>query len=211
MEICLLVLYKEAFFMRKRIAFFLAAAVVLFAFSSSAYQVVPMNLEQIISKAAIVFRGVCKSKEVRTIHPAAAPGGVLVTHYVFSVTETLKGTALPEFDQYGVPKVEAQKMGVPYAVGFMEYKPGQEYVVALTGPTDLGVYAPMGMAQGVFDVRYDAAGKAVVVNGFSNANLFNGKGAGLTKALKATKMDAKEANGKPVSYDDFKKMVDVIK
>ena len=195
--------------MRKRVVLFFAAAVVLFAFSASAYQVVPMDLEQIISKANIVFRGVCRSKEVRTIHPPAAPAGVLVTHYVFDVTETLKGSALPEFDQYGVPKAEAQKMGVPYAVGFMEYKPGQEYAVALTGPTDLGVYAPMGMAQGVFDVKYDANGKAMVVNGFSNANLFQGKGAGLTKAMKAAKMDPKKA--KELSYEDFKTMVNVLK
>ena len=199
--------------MKSKISLFFGVLCAMFlAFDAVAYQIIETNLPTIVSNSSVAFRGKCESREVKTVEQGTMTG--VVTHYVFTVTEVMKGEIGNrfEFDVWGATRADAKKTGAPYAVGFVQFDPGREYVVFLTGPTDLGVYAPMGMALGVFNVTYSAEGRAMVVNSFKNSNLFKGaKSARFTKAIKAANIDEKSPPAGPLPYDDFKKMVDVLK
>jgi len=199
----------------KTAIFFGLICAVVPVFVSEGYQIIEMNLPAIVSNAEIGFRGVCEKREVRTIYPVSAPTGVIVTHYVFAIKEMLKGKAENPFevDQYGVSRAEAIKMGAPYAVGFTQFEPGKEYVVYWSEMSRLGVRTPLGMDQGVFDIVYDNKGRTMVVNKFSNANLFKqiSKGSPVTKTLKSVNIDVSNPPKGPISYDDFKTIVENLK
>lgn len=181
------------------------------------YVVIETNLPDIVANSDVAFRGICEIREVRTIYPPATPNGIVVTHYKFKVLETLKGTigSSFEFDLYGVAsRDEARNLGAPFAVGFMQFDPGKEYVVFLGSPSPRsGLSAPYGMEQGVFNVIYTAEGKATVVNSYKNANLFKNVrvNKSMTKALKAGNVNLAEPPAGPMSYDDFKAVVENLK
>lgn len=202
--------------MKIRIVFiFGLICLVIPVLGANSYQMIEQDLESITRHSSIILRGVCQNRMTKMIYPETAPRGIMVTHYVFSMMEALKGSPSNpfEFDVYGTSRQEALETGTPYAVGFYQFEVGKEYVVFLTGPSSIGVYAPMGMTQGVFDVVYSEAGKATVVNNYSNKSLFRGmtkttKGA---KAMKAAGIDASSGSPKgPLLYEDLKRLVNVL-
>lgn len=180
------------------------------------YVVVETNLPTIVANSE-AFRGICLEREVRTIYPPATPNGIVVTHYKFKVLEVLRGTLgdTIEFDMFGVASGdEARKLGAPFAVGFMQFDPGKEYVVFLGSPSPKsGLRAPYGMEQGVFNVIYTAEGQATVVNSYNNANLFKNirVNKAMNKALKAGNVNLAEPPTGPMSYDDFKAVVENLR
>lgn len=203
--------------MKKRIIIAFGLVALLWPIiNANAYMIVEVNLPSIVFHAELAFKGVCQEKEERIIFPKTAPNGIVVTHYKFQVNDVLKGEVpgVFEFDQYGVAtKEQAAKLGAPFAVGFIQFEPGKEYVVFLSGTTRLGVRAPVGIEQGVFFVIYTDAGKATVINRFANKNLFINLplDKGMTKALKSINVDPKNPPVGPLDYDDFKSMVEVFK
>jgi len=201
--------------MKRRIAFlFSFLSLFLIVATADSYQIIRVNLPTIVSKSEVAFKGKCESFEVKKIYPPNNPQGLIVTHYVFSVADCLKGECGSrfEYDQWGAPKREAKALGVPYAVGFAQFNTGSDYVVFWTSRTKLGLRAPMGMQQGVFKVDVKD-GRETVVNSFSNSNLFKGlpKTQTVSKALKAANIDENSPPSGPMLYDDFKKVVDMLK
>jgi hypothetical protein len=193
------------------------ACLFLISYRAAGYIVVETNLPDIVANSDVAFRGICETREVKTIYPPASPNGIVVTHYKFKVMEALKGDPGEtfEFDLYGVAsRKEARSLGAPFAVGFMQFDPGKEYVVFLGSPSPKsGLRAPYGMEQGVFNVIYTADGKAAVVNSYKNANLFKNIRVNKTmnKALKAGNVNLAEPPAGPMSYDDFKAVVENLK
>lgn len=174
---------------------------------TNSYQAIPISLETVISKSDIAFKGICEAREVRVIYPNGR--GITVTHYSFSVSDVLKGNVPVhfEFDQYGAPsRKEAQTAGAFYAAGFVQFEPQKEYVVFLSELTRLGVRAPIGMYEGVFDV-VSVDQKETVINKFSNRRLF---GKIKTAKLKAAKINLNTLTNGPIEYADFKKIVGTL-
>ncbi len=200
--------------MRSRIAFiFGLICIVVPLFGANGYQMIEQNLEEMTKHANIIITGKCEGVTIETIYPEAAPSGITVSRWRFHpIREVLKGSA-PDpfiFDTYGVSRQEALKTGKPYAVGFYEFEPGKEYVVFLTGPTKLGVYAVQGMTKGVFEY-VEKDGKATVVNKFSKS-VFKGMGKNTAggKAMKAANISVSKPPEGPIPYDDLKNFVNVL-
>jgi len=198
------------------ILFVLAVAI---SFVSNADMVLEINFPTIISHSQIVFRGVFEESE-----PVELPGKLFVTKNKFRVIDIIKGEdeilkqgskEYLEFYQYGLSKKESQKRGMSFAVNFPEFKPGSELVICLSKLSekplagDVRVRDILGFSQGVFNVEYDADGKANIVNSFSNKNLFKNlpKSQGVSKVLKAGNIDVSNPPSGPISYDSFKAMV----
>jgi hypothetical protein len=182
------------------------------------FQMVEQNLATIASKSDVIIRCTVEDSKVKTIYPESKPNGIVVTQYKALVSDWIKAPESVqaagnnfEFDVWGTSRREAQKLGAPYFVGFYELPKGNEVVLFLT-KTPLGIYNFMGMTQGVFEVKYASDGKAMVVNKYSNESLFKTmpQTGAAAKAMKSVNINP-SAPPKDISYDDLKKMVDVLK
>ncbi|MFH1873924.1 MAG: hypothetical protein ABH859_01905 [Pseudomonadota bacterium] len=179
-------------------------------------QILPVNFPTIVERSEIIFQGVFKESEI------VKKKGLILTLNRFQVKEVIKGQAAIEaqldkdkfeFLQYGASNKDTKKMGMAFRVNFVEFEPGQEYVVCLSKESEtLKVRSVVGFTQGLFDYIYDAQGKAQVVNKFSNKNLFQNLPAtkSMSKTLKAGQIDQAQPPSGPIDYDNFKAMIKTL-
>lgn len=199
-----------------RILFFLACFLFPLFVSNADMIVKKYNLHTIVSESDIAFRGVCKSREVTT-YPPGSPKPLVATYYVFSILERFKGPVEVgkdfSFYQFGASGADAQKAGVPVTRGVARFDLNKEYFLFLNGPTSIGFYAPRGLSQSVFNVKYAPDGTASVENPMSNENLFQGlpKSMSVSKAIKAGNVDPATFQKGAIPLDDFRNMVNMLK
>lgn len=165
-----------------------------------AFLVVQLNLEQLTALAERVIVGKCL--EVRSWRDR---NGRPVQYVTFEVSETLKGK--PEsrvtFKQLLIDtEEESQGLSTTTAVSELpSYAEGEEAILFLSGASEIGLTAPVGLNQGKFTVQ-TAQGRKWVANGIGNRGLT----VGLKKSgrLKAAKIPL---SGQPLRYEEFVSLV----
>jgi hypothetical protein len=160
-------------------------------------------------KADVAFTGVCTGAETYLMaHPKLA-GSLVVTRYKFSIPGdgVLTGNVSKDFSftQWGAPRKECRKLGLPYFMGIPFYEVGKEYTVFLTSETELGLRSTIGLGYGKFDVIPVAGGGRVLVNDYGNKYLFKGivDKPIVTKSLGVSGAKSIETRGGPVDYNSF--------
>jgi len=148
-------------------------ATLLFQSSLVATTVLPLNIEELISRADRAFRGICLSVEEIT-----EQGNRQATLYGFSVLESMKGNLgkqvtikVSGWSQGG----RGERRSIP---GMPTFEPGEEVLLFLTRPNDNGFSAPVGLYLGVFRLQPDPTGGQQAVNGIDNMGLLTGLDAG---------------------------------
>ncbi len=142
----------------------------LIATPALAQRTIPMNLEQLVADAGMIFSG--RVVEVRT-GVRDPKTNLIVTYVTFDVQENLYGASgrRVTIKQYGG---EADGIAF-YPAGLPRYKEGEEVLLLLYGPSDIGMQSPVGMEQGKFSVgRDEKSGKRTVSSATGTQNLFKG-------------------------------------
>lgn len=95
------------------------------------------------------------------------------------------------------------------------YGDGQDVLLMLTRPSDIGMSSPAGLEQGRFRIQTDASGNRTIVNGLGNAGLLRNVQKTAPKldaqlaALPARRLLTQHASG-PIGFDDFKTIVQTL-
>lgn len=113
----------------------------------------PMNLNELVDGAGVIVHGHIASV-VAEPHPTYRSLNTLLI--TIRVSESLKGNvgATYTYRQY--------VWDVRDIYDSAGYKRGQEVLMFLTAPSEVGLSSPVGLQQGVFHVRRDAQGRATV-------------------------------------------------
>ncbi len=161
-----------------------------------------LNLVEMVQLADRVFWGECLSVEEKSGDPSSLP----VLEYVFTVQGGIKGVQTGEtvtFRQIG-----SSPQGT---VDIPDYQKGQELLLFLHGDSRLGLTSPVGLAQGVFQLKRTAEGEIGVLNALENTNLeYRLSGA----AAQESGMSAVELNSvstkRPIPIEIFSLLVEKI-
>jgi len=129
-----------------------------------------------------------------------------VLEYVFAVQGGIKGVQTGEtvvFRQVGT--------GLQGTLDIPHYQKGQELLLFLHGDSRLGLTSPVGLAQGVFQLKKTAEGEIGVLNALENTNLkYQLSGA----VAQESGMSAVELNSvatkKPIPIEIFSLLVEKI-
>ena len=121
------------------------------AFHAAATSVLPLDLDQIATRAQHIAHVHCIGNEVL---PDAAVGAVTVT--TFAVVERVKGHGAQTFT---VRQAGGEIDGVAIDYHVPRFEVGREYVVFVPPASRLGLASPVGLEQGAFAVTHGAAGK----------------------------------------------------
>jgi hypothetical protein len=151
-----------------------------------AFRMVLMNLEELATRAPRIVAGVCTAQQDGEMVVGAKGETLAYIEYTFRVTDVIKGNVgetltirqvnLGRKPASGAPGLDGGTVARPRPynpVPLPQYQVGQEVMLFLTEDSELGLTSPLGMQQGVFDVR-DARGKKFVSSRFSNTSLFRG-------------------------------------
>lgn len=153
--------------------FLIVALFLIFPFSSHSFLVLRLNLEQLTSLSDRIFVGRCLE-----VKPAKDKGGRLVQYVTYEVTETLKGAPEERITFKQIRLGEGGERGdFTTTTAFSDlpnYEVGEENVIFLSGESDIGLTAPVGLLQGKFQIVTNAKGEKRVVNGLGNKGLFLG-------------------------------------
>lgn len=183
-----------------------AAVVVLLAAAPAAGQrgfiTEPMNLAQLVDRAAVIVRGNVVEARVEK-HPELSSIWMLVI--TVRVQEALKGAP---GSTYVYRQFLWDARDRADAAG---YKQGGEVLLLLTPPSEYGLSAPVGMQQGRFLLTTDALGAKQAVNGAGNAGLFRDLQADLMRkgvevSARVAAMVARPQAG-PVAWDDLRALI----
>lgn len=145
----------------KRIFISLCLAISMFiALPATATSLLPLSLEQLSSRADLIFYGKVISNEVKK----DTQSGQIATFTEFKVIDLIKGTAgnthrikqIGGFDKNSNTRLTIR--GVP------KFIVGEEYVVFLPKKSSLGFSSPLGLHQGSFPVATENSEK-VISNG----------------------------------------------
>ena len=161
-----------------------------------------LNLLEMVQLADRVFWGKCLSVEEKSGDSTSLP----VLEYVFAVQGGIKGVQTGEtvvFRQVGTSSQGA--LDIPH------YEKGQEILLFLHGDSRLGLTSPVGLAQGVFQLKRTAEGEIGVLNALENTNLkYRLSGA----AAQESGMSAVELNSvatkRPIPIEIFSLLVEKI-
>lgn len=128
--------------------------------TASATSILPVSLEQLSTRAALIFYGRVISNESRKDEQS----GRIATFTEFEVIDLIKGKtgATHTIKQIGGHLKDSGT--IVHIYGVPEFLTGKEYVVFLPGKSRLGFSSPLGLQQGSFDV-ITAGGQQVVSNG----------------------------------------------
>ena len=120
----------------------LTILMMFFSRVASPTSVLPLDFDQLLQDAQIVFQGRCLENR-EEIDPEL---NMRVTYTTFEVEDTLKGVA----DQPHVIKQMGGKKGNERMLvqGVLAFKPGQSYIVFLYGVSEQGFSSPVGLDQG---------------------------------------------------------------
>ena len=120
----------------------------------------PISLEQLSTRAALILYGKVISNEVRKDEQS----GRIATFTEFKVIDLIKGTA---GNTHTIKQIGGHLQGTGTIIripGVPEYVTGNDYVVFLPEKSDHGFSSPLGLQQGSFDV-VTVNGEQVVDNG----------------------------------------------
>jgi hypothetical protein len=177
------------------------------ACQAAAHQlVVPsLNLEQIVEKADRIFVG--KVTGVREESLAAAGGTLPVTVYTFEVEEALRGAIgnTLTIKQLGHRSDPSSFM----SQSLPEYRVGDVVMLFLHADSGIGLTSPVGLGQGVFEVKMDGPFKVSVKNLGGTEQLYEGSArvdALLRSEYTTTAYPLKTAQGE-MPYETFRKLV----
>ncbi len=163
------------------------SAWLLLALPAAATTVLQMNLEQMVQRADSIFRGAVLDVTEGTVHAGGAD--LPTVTYRLRVDETfrgefptVKGARLAEVTMLGsVKRAPGSPMRNLAAVpGLPRLERGHDYLLIVTRPSQAGLSAPVGLAQGAFRIATDLK-EETATNGAGNVGLFRGM-AGPTSA-----------------------------
>ncbi len=146
---------------KNRASFFAFIILLVLSSSASASMVLPLGLDRLHGNAKVVFLGECLSNSVEMDQQS----GRVVTYTTFQVLETYKGNI---GSSYTIKQIGGNLPGANLNVrmpGVPQFEVGKRYVVFLPPVSRLGFSSPVGLSQGMFTVKTDAAGAQVVSNG----------------------------------------------
>lgn len=136
--------------------------------------VLPLNLEEMSGRADKIFIGECES-----VVEGSDAKNFPATFITYRVLEMIKGESTPRisFKQYGVLQNKLDRFRdssatvemTPYIYGQVTHAVGERAIIFLRGDSELGFSGVVGMGQGKFLIRKDAAGTAIAENEFHNA------------------------------------------
>lgn len=146
---------------------------------AQAATVLQLNLEQMVDRAELIFRGTVLDVREGTVQ---AGGAELPTvTYRIRVDEAFKGTfqevkelEIAEITMLG--KLKQSRTATARALHEIELpklQVGQEYLLLTTPPSAIGLSSPVGLGQGTFRVT-GKPGQEVAVNLNQNLGLLNG-------------------------------------
>lgn len=136
----------------------------LSSLQTAATSVLPVSLQRMTAKAAIIFHGTAINNEVKLDQTS----GRVATYTTFQVNEVIKGDpgTTHTIKQIGgqLPGSNVRQLihGVP------RFTAGEEYVIFLPRASSLGFASPIGLSQGKFDVR-KLNGETMVSSGRATA------------------------------------------
>lgn len=164
------------------------------------------NLAQLVGDAHTIVVG--RVVQVKAeVHPQFDNINTVVV--TLQVSEAWKGQAGQQF---------TFRAFVNHPLDFKEklgYGDGQDVLLMLTRPSDIGLSSPAGLEQGRFRIVADASGNRSVVNGLGNAGLFHNVQQTAPKlseqmaGMPARQLLTQHHNG-PISYSDFKSVVQTL-
>lgn len=132
-----------------------------------ASKVLPLNIDNILSQAEIIFEGECIN--VRTGEDKDT--GLLATWFTFKIHEAIKGD-LEEtftFKQIGGQDEAGSSMILPLA----HYHQGERVILFLYGESELGFSSAVGLHQGKFSItKSEDDQSTIVTNGMPASVLF---------------------------------------
>jgi hypothetical protein len=169
-------------------------------------RVLHRNLSELVGDAHVILLGQVTSVKAET-HPQFQNIQTVVV--TLDVAEVWKGQAGKTYTFrlfVNHPLDQKEKLG---------YGDGQDVLLMLTKPSDIGLSSPAGLEQGRFRVTSDAAGNKQVTNGLDNAGLL----ARMDKT--APKLSAQVSHthtrqvlsthrSGPIALDDFKRLVQAL-
>lgn len=141
--------------------------------SARGFLVAQLNLEQLAVLSDRIVAGHCLE-----VKKGRDRNGRLVQYVTFAVEETLKG---PEVDRLTFKQLllesPEEREWFTTTTSFSQlpsYVVGEEAVLFLSSPSEIGLTAPIGLAQGKFVVTQGRDGKRLARNGLGNRGLFRG-------------------------------------
>jgi hypothetical protein len=145
----------------------IAAIALMNATPAWSTSLLPVNLPEMVGAAHRIIVGRAVDEWTgRDEH------GLPATITTFAISRSLKGGPLQtvRVKHLGVTRVQPDGLAV-WVDGMPRYRIGGEYVLLLDRDSHLGFTAPVGLMQGVFEVRPAENGRRAAVNGVNNANL----------------------------------------
>lgn len=194
--------------MRRSILF---GALLLFSFTSliavaqRGAVTLPSTLEQLTSESQLIVHGFVVSSKVEP-HPKYRNLSTVVVE--MKVVDVLKGSAPQRFTyRQFIWDIRDRTDGA-------SYRKGQELVLLLNSPSDLGLRSPVGLEQGRFVVKKGTDGRITAVNGTGNAFLFAGTAGALPLDAPAVQKKSTVAiparlrtSPRSLTLDDLKQLV----
>jgi len=125
----------------------------------------PVNLAYLVKRADVIVQG-----RITGVVRESLPGypNIPTVRVTMDVDAMMRG---PERATYTFRELQ---MGLRAKGNKTNYRVGQQVVLFLPSPSELGLSSPIGLEQGRFHISRDAAGQAIVANELGNAGLFNG-------------------------------------
>ena len=198
--------------MRRLVKFLLASGVACLAAGAAGpawcTSLTPLNLPEMVGAADRIIVG--RAMEEWT---GRDEHGLPATITTFQISRALKGGPLRTVrgKHLGVTRVQPDGLAV-WVEGMPRYRIGGEYVLLLDRDSRLGFTAPVGLFQGVFEVRTAENGRRAAVNGVNNANLVRGlEPDGLeTLGLSPARFPFVARGRGPMYLDDLLAMIDRV-
>ena len=116
--------------------------------STSATSLLPISLEQLSTRASIIFYGTVISNEVKK----DVQSGYIATFTEFEIIDLIKGDT---FNRHTIKQIGGYLKENKIALhihGVPEYELGNRYVIFLPEKSSLGFSSPLGLHQGSFSV-----------------------------------------------------------
>lgn len=163
--------------------------------SVHAQRAMPMNLEKLIADAGMIFSG--RVAEVRS-GVRDPQTGLVVTYVTFDVFESFYGA---KGERITIKQFGGEVDGISYSpAGMPRYTVGEEVLLMLYAPSELGMQSPVGMEQGKFLIRKTTQGKKTVSSALGTRNLFKGV---RNKDRVTQKSWLRVQDPGPLDYDEF--------
>jgi hypothetical protein len=148
---------------------------------AQAATVLQLNLEQMVDRAGLIFRGTVLDIKEGTVQAGGAELPT-VTYRIrvddaFKGTyQTVKGLQIAEITMLGKlkPNQNADTRSLPL-IDLPKLEVGQNYLLLTTTPSAIGLSTPVGLGQGTFRVT-GKPGQEVAVNLNNNLGLLKGMG-----------------------------------